>query len=95
MWVVEITNNASRQLKKLPLQIKNKLQKLIKEIESEGPIRTNWNNFGRLKLGPNIKRYHCHLKSGRPTYVVCWIVKNKKIKLVEIYYVGTHEKAPY
>jgi hypothetical protein len=28
-------------------------------------------------------------------YVACWEVKNKKIRLLAMYYVGTHEKAPY
>lgn len=34
-------------------------------------------------------------KGGKPTYVACWYIKDKKVKIVEIYYVGTHEKAPY
>jgi hypothetical protein len=32
---------------------------------------------------------------GRPTYVAVWEAQDKKIKLVEVLYVGTHEKAPY
>lgn len=39
--------------------------------------------------------HHCHLKKGHPTYVVIWQVTDKTIKLVEVTYVGTHEKAPY
>ncbi|MEA3429487.1 MAG: helix-turn-helix transcriptional regulator [Thermodesulfobacteriota bacterium] len=33
-------------------------------------------------------------KKGRPTYVAVWEVVDKKIRLVEVSYVGTHEKAP-
>jgi hypothetical protein len=39
--------------------------------------------------------YHCHVSAGRPTYVACWTVVEKRIKIVEIFYVGTHENAPY
>jgi len=36
-----------------------------------------------------------HLKKGNPTYVAVWRVTDKTVKLVEIRYAGTHEKAPY
>ena len=64
---------------------------LIGDIEAGGPVRGDWPNYG--KLGD--ARHHCHLKKGQPTYVAVWEVQDKKIKLVEIQYVGTHEKAPY
>jgi hypothetical protein len=35
------------------------------------------------------------LKKGHPTYVAIWEVKNKEIRLIEVIYAGTHEKAPY
>ena len=40
-------------------------------------------------------RHHCHIKKGQPTYVTIWEVTNKRIKLIEVTYAGTHEKAPY
>lgn len=40
-------------------------------------------------------RHHCHLKSGKPTFAACWEVIDQAAGLVEVYYVGTHEKAPY
>jgi hypothetical protein len=42
-----------------------------------------------------VDKRHCHLIKGRPTYVACWEVKDPKNKILEVYYVGTHEKAPY
>jgi hypothetical protein len=39
--------------------------------------------------------YHCHIEKGRPTYVVCWRIADKNKKNIEVYYAGTHEKAPY
>jgi hypothetical protein len=38
---------------------------------------------------------HCHLRKGRPTYVACWRIIDKKTKQIEVYYVGSHEGAPY
>jgi hypothetical protein len=64
---------------------------LEKDMEVNGPIRGEWPNFSAL----SDNSYHCHLKKGRPTYVAIWEVKNKEIKLIEVTYAGTHEKAPY
>jgi hypothetical protein len=63
------------------------------DVEKETPA---W-QVSALKKDKRIpdNSYHCHIKSGRPTYVVCWRVENKKVKIVEIFYVGTHENTPY
>ena len=90
-WNVGFSNRAYKQYQVLPQSVQLKLRTLVLEIETAGPVRGNWKNYG--KLGEN--RHHCHLKSGHPTYVVCWEVLREKIKMVEVYYVGTHEKAPY
>lgn len=71
----------------------SKTDALRHEIELLGPVRFRWKNFGKLK--GEMDKYHCHLHSGRPTYVMCWKVVDKKLKIIEVYYVGTHEKAPY
>lgn len=92
-WQVWFTSKAQKQLRKLPSRIQESAYALRAEIELLGPNRVGWKNFGKLKGAYNI--YHCHLNSGRPTYVVCWEVVDKKIKIIEVYYVGTHEKAPY
>lgn len=91
MWKVEFTAKARKQTRKLPDSIKLIFQVLVEEIKAEGPTRANWKNYSKLSRS----EYHCHLKKGKPTYVACWEVIDKKIKIVEIYYVGTHEKAPY
>ncbi|WP_338032555.1 hypothetical protein [Desulfocurvibacter africanus] len=61
------------------------------EIEKEGPVRGNWPNYS--KLGP--EKHHCHLKKGNPTYVAVWEERDRQVRLVEVTYAGTHEKAPY
>jgi len=45
------------------------------------------------KLATNL--HHCHLKKGNPTYVAVWREEQNDIRLVEVIYAGTHEKAPY
>jgi len=92
-WDVGFKKKAQKQLDKLPKHVKEALQALTREIELLGPLRHNWKNFG--KFAGMSDQYHCHIKSGKPTYVACWQVINKKIHIVEVYYVGTHEKAPY
>lgn len=86
-----MTNKVSKAIAKLPRSVKQSLSLLIGEIEYSGPVRGNWNNYS--KLGND--RHHCHLKKGKPTYVAVWEVTEKEIKLVEVTYVGSHEKAPY
>lgn len=92
-----MTTKALKQKKRLPEDIAAQLFRLILEIEKNGPIQKGWPHFGPLGKTKRIPKdaYHCHIKSGRPTYVACWTVEDKKVKLVEIFYVGTHENAPY
>lgn len=92
LWTVSFTGKAAKQKSKLPEKIRLLADVLAKEMSLNGPHRKNWKNFSPLS---EKKTYHCHLKDGRPTYVACWRVEDKTIKIIEIYYVGTHENAPY
>ncbi len=92
-WSVRITKKAEKALGKLPLQVRDVVALLMKDIETHGPVRPDWSHYGALKGEKN--KFHCHVKSGRPTYVVCWEVVDKKVRIVEVYYAGTHEGAPY
>jgi len=97
IWTITYSAKTAKERKKLPKNIQIQLDLLARELELKGPLRTNWSHFGTLKKKKGIPEnsYHCHLKSGKPTYVVCWYMLNKTLKIVEIYYAGTHEKAPY
>ena len=75
------------------MNIKVAFSFLKNDLESNGPMALKWSNFGKLKGMTNV--YHCHLKKGNPTYVAVWEIKDKTIKLMEVTYVGTHEKATY
>jgi len=90
-WKVTLTRQADKQKNKLPGHVQAALMFLLHEIIRSGPVRGDWPNYG--KLGP--KRHHCHIKKGRPTYVAVWEEVENEVRLVEVTYVGTHEKAPY
>jgi hypothetical protein len=90
-WQVMMSRKASKQTKNLPPVVREFLFALLRDIELYGPVRGDWPNYSKL----NPDRHHCHLKKGRPTYVAVWEVRNREIQLIEVVYVGTHEKAPY
>jgi len=90
-WTVKMSRSAEKSKMKLSKPIRQILFALIHDIESAGPVRGDWPNYGKLADG----KHHCHLKKGSPTYVAVWVEVDRKIKLVEVTYVGTHEKAPY
>jgi len=90
-WTVEITRRTLKQVDRLPTTVRESLADLIRDMELYGPVRGNWPNYSRLSE----RRHHCHIKKGKPTYVAIWEVAEKEIKLIEVTYAGTHEKAPY
>ena len=90
-WKLYYSRKAQRAKNKLPAKVRMALLSLAREIETLGPIRGNWPNYGKLAPG----RHHCHIKKGKPTYVAVWEENDREIRLIEVTYVGTHEKAPY
>ena len=84
---VLINKKVLKRLSKLPLKIQKKLNLLVKDLRDIGPVLPNWPNYSKLGNG----KYHCHLDY---SWVACW--KNDKGTLIiEVYYVGSREKAPY
>jgi len=79
-WTVKFSNKAAKQARKLPGNV-------------SGPVRGNWKSYGKLEGRKN--QHHCHIKTGKPTYVVVWEESTTEIKIVEVKYAGTHENAPY
>ena len=90
-WLVQFTNRARKQKDKLPRRVQEVLFQLVREIEKTGPVRGDWPNYAKLSTD----EHHCHLKKGKPTYVAVWREVKGKIRLVEVIYAGSHEKAPY
>lgn len=91
MWQVILSTRAEKQIKRLSVNVKTLLFYLLAEIERTGPIRGNWPNYGKL----DETRHHCHIRKGKPCFVAVWEVVDKKINLIEVRYVGTHEGARY
>ena len=91
MWNIFFTSSAKKAYFSLPKKIQAIADLLIGDLKISGPVRGNWKNYGKLMYN----EHHCHLKSGRPTYVMCWRVIDNNNKIIEVYYAGTHEKAPY
>lgn len=92
-WTVKFTRKAAKQVSKLPPRIVERLDALRFQIAESGPIQPSMPHFGKLQGFSNV--FHCHLNKGRPVYVAVWAIEDQIIKLVEVTYVGTHEKAPY
>lgn len=91
-WAVDIVGQAKKADKNLSKDAAAAFVLLLRELETLGPYRFNWPNYTKMN---HIDDYHCHLKKGKPTYVTCWIIKDKNKRTLEVYYAGTHEKAPY
>ena len=84
---VRIKKKIVRGLRKLPRDVQQLLYLLVADLQADGPIQKSWQSFSFLGKG----RYHCHLTY---RYVACWTCKKGDI-VIEVYYVGSREKAPY
>lgn len=94
LWQVHLTKNADKQAKKLNANVRSVLRLLMQDLRQNGQA-IKWPNYGKLKNQKGNDKWHCHLLKGKPTYVCYWEIVNKKIKIIEVCYVGTHENAPY
>jgi len=87
MYKVLINNKSKKSIEKMPAVIKDMLVLLIDDLKNKGPILKEWANFSRLEES----KYHCHLSR---KWVACW--KNEKNSIIiEVYYAGSRENAPY
>lgn len=90
-WSVNLSDKVKKSRTKLPRIVESAFKILLAELELKGPVRGNWANYGKLGEG----RHHCHLKKGHPTYVAVWEETDRAVRIIEVTYAGTHEKAPY
>ena len=88
-WEVKTSKRLEKDAGNLPADQQKIFAFFKKELRERGPVLPEWRNF--KKLEGTKACYHCHLSSGKTTYVVVWTVLDKKRKVVEIRYVGTHE----
>lgn len=92
-WTTVMTAKARKQMSRLPEKYRKIFEALLSEIVVFGPVRNSWPNYGRIRGSKCC--HHCHLNKGRPRYVAVWSVVDDQIQIIEVRYVGTHEKADY
>ncbi len=86
-YEVLIKKDAAKNLQKLSKTAKKRFSLLIDDLKEYGPIQPSYPNYSKLgKI-----TYHCHLDYH---WVVCWRCEDGQL-LVEVYYVGSRESAPY
>lgn len=95
-WNVSFSREAGKQYEKLKRagskpSIVDVIDLLALDLQKNGPQLSDWPHYGPLGK----EHFHCHLRKGRPTYVACWRIVDKQTKQIEVYYVGSHEGAPY
>ncbi len=84
---VFLRKKVDRGLKKLPADVRKLLFLLLEDLKEYGPYQKSWPNYSPLEEN----KYHCHLNY---SYVACWKYYKGFIE-IEVYYVGSREKAPY
>ncbi len=87
MYETIIKKKVRKTLTSLPKWVQKKFALLVLDLNSKGPKQPNWQNYSKLKNN----EYHCHLGS---SWVACWKHEKDQI-IIEVYYVGSRENAPY
>ena len=86
-YEVVIKKKVVKNLRKLPLWVQKKMALLLRDLKENGPEQPKWQNYGKL----NEAEYHCHLGT---SWVACWHHQQNML-IIEVYYAGSREKAPY
>lgn len=93
-WTIWKSAKVKKQINNLNPDDQETYEALEADIRKNGPI-VNWPNFQKNKGTGRVDCYHCHLVKGNPTLVAMWRVLDKKMKRLEMRYVGTHENVDY
>ena len=86
-YKVRIKKKAEKNLLRLPLEVRQLFFLLVEDLMAYGPVQRDWKNFSKL----DENKYHCHLNY---SHVACWVWEKNTLE-IEVYYVGSREKAPY
>lgn len=87
MYDVKFRKKITKQITKLPKSEQNKFAILLDNLRANGPNQPDWPNFSKLEKN----KYHCHLSY---SWVACWEHEKNTI-IIEVYYAGSRENAPY
>ncbi|RLC19101.1 MAG: hypothetical protein DRI57_07640 [Deltaproteobacteria bacterium] len=86
-YEIVLKKKVLKNLRKLPLWVQKKVALLLKDLKEKGPEQPKWQNYSKLSQ----TKYHCHLGT---SWVACWHHQQNRLT-IEVYYVGSREKAPY
>lgn len=84
---VRIGKKVLKTLRKMPRDARVRFGQLAEDLRQSGPIRADWPNYSKLSEA----EYHCHLSY---RWVACWR-HHKGTIVIEVYYAGSREDAPY
>jgi mRNA-degrading endonuclease RelE of RelBE toxin-antitoxin system len=87
-WKVGFSSKAAKQARKLAKRERILLTRLVTDLSVRGAVQPEWPNYSKLEDNA----YHCHLNY---RWVACWKVEDNRLRIIEIYYVGSRENAPY
>ena len=87
MYKILIKKSILKSVQKMPKKIQFIFESLLDDLKDKGPIRKEWPNFS--SLGKD--EYHCHLSY---KWVACWKYEKNTV-IIEVYYAGSRENAPY
>jgi len=87
MYTVMLKKKVQKNLEKMPVSIQDTFFQLVDDLERFGPVQTEWPNYSKLSQD----EYHCHLSR---KWVACWRNEKNTI-IIEVYYAGSRENAPY
>ncbi len=87
MFTVLINKRSQKNIETMPSVSKDMMALLIDDLKNKGPVLKDWSHFSSLGQG----KYHCHLSY---KWVACWKHEKGTI-LIEVYYAGSRENAPY
>ena len=87
MYKIKIKKKALKNIEKMPTFIRKKMANLAEDLRDKGPIQNEWPNYSKL----NDNKYHCHLSK---RWIACWHYEKGSL-IIEVYYAGSRENAPY
>ena len=87
MFIVKIKKQVAKNIKKMPDLVQVIFRELVKDLELKGPYQSDWANYSKLSSN----EYHCHLSH---KWVACWRYEKNTV-IIEVYYAGSRENAPY
>ena len=87
MFRVSVKKKVLKAAEKMPISVQKALAALLEDLREKGPVQPGWPNYSRIGK----EMYHCHLAR---KWVACWYCEDREL-IIEVYYAGSRENAPY